>query len=218
MKKLTLLLGMLVVACLAFAQLRVQAVMGMDTSGNHEISVNSDSQDFDVKTGYSPSIEAFAVNGNVLYGVGAEYQLDREIDLEDNYYDKEEGLSPKFGFTPIYALVKLQLPLAQAFKIEALGHVGYNLFRYNDDYAEDGEYSEGSYYGSVKCKAEGGLYYAYGAGVVLGEKIVVQMLVKTNKASMDVNYEYGDSSYYESYKYNMDIVNEQVQFSAGLRF
>ncbi|MDD2331097.1 MAG: hypothetical protein PHI68_00440 [Candidatus Cloacimonetes bacterium] len=108
------------------------------------------------------------------------------------------------------------LPLAPAFKIEALGHVGYNLFRCNDDYTEDDEYSEGSYYGRIKYITEGGQYYAYGAGVVLGEKIVVQMLVKTNKASMDVNYEYGDFSYYKSY--NMDIVNEQVQFSAGLRF
>jgi hypothetical protein len=215
MKKIALLTVLAVMASMAFSQIIVQATMGMDTGGEHKLSEDGFNQTFDVKSGFSPSLEAFVKNGNVLYGIGAEYQLSREVDLSE--YDSEA--KPKFGYTPVYALVKFQLPLMLSFKIEALGHIGYNLFRYDDDYAEDYEYSDSYYYEKETFKSVGGLYYAYGAGVVLGDRIVVQALVKNNKSALDWDYQYqsiwGDMEFESG---TMEIENTQFQLSAGFRF
>lgn len=187
MKKILLFLMLMLLSTLAFSQLVVQANLGMDTGGSHTMSFDDDDFDFDLKTGYSLAVEMMAQSSAFIFGCGLEYQVPRG-------FDEDMDIEPEISFIPLYVLMKVQFPIAPAFKVEGIGHLGYNAFTFNDEYA------------GSDWTASPGLYYAFGAGVVLGNRIVVQIMNKYNFASM------------EYLSNTVDVSSEQMQMALGVRF
>ncbi len=105
-------------------------------------------------------------------GAGLAYQLDRQ--REDNNAD--------FGFTPFYGLAEYRM---QDSPLYFLGHLGFASFRYDD--AND---------------TSGGLYYALGGGMDLGQSYEAEVLFTNNSGESD-----GD-----------DVDYSKITVTFGMRF
>lgn len=187
----------------------IQANLGLDLLGNHELSGIEDegiTVSYDVNTGISANIEVMKQRANFLYGAGLEFQLPREIDISWG--------SPSFNFIPIYLTGRYKLPVELPLETEGILQLGYNFFSYNDDYSSDEEDEDYSY----KSEGSGGMYWGFGLGALYNTKFVFQLMYKVNKAKLDIteeDYYYDD---YEKYDYTTKIRNSQWQFSVGYRF
>jgi len=163
----------------------IQLNAGIDVKSCHDRFFNEPYwEDETVNMGYSTSIEVVNQGKYFDIGVGVEYQLEREI---------ENGNGAKFNFIPIYSLWRITIIPAQTRELEAIAHVGYPIFNFNE------EYLDGNYYSS------GTLYWATGLSLVLGQKIVMQALYKENRANVDY---LGTSA---------QVKNSHITLSLGLR-
>ncbi|MFW6266892.1 MAG: outer membrane beta-barrel protein [Halanaerobium sp.] len=112
--------------------------------------------DFDTEMGYSLIGEyKMPYRENWNLGAGLAYQLDRE----------EETNESDFGFTPFYGLAEYRM---QDSPFYFLGHLGYASFRYDE--ADD---------------TSGGLYYALGGGMDLGQSYEAEVLYTNNSGESD---------------------------------
>lgn len=146
---------------------QLQLNVGIDLKGNHDrFFSNPWWEDESVLLGFSPSFEIINESKYFDIGIGFEYQLEREIKDSDG---------AKFSFMPIYALGRLTLIPTKNRELEAIGHIGYNFFNFNEKYLT-GDYA-----------SQGNLYWAAGLSLVLGKRIVMQALYKENKAIIDYN-------------------------------
>jgi hypothetical protein len=120
-------------------------------------TLDIDNSDYDAGMGYSLIGEfKMPYRQNWNLGAGLAYQLDRE----------EETNNVDFGFTPFYGLAEYRM---QDSPLYFLGHLGYASFRYDDD-AYD---------------TSGGIYYALGAGMDVGESYEAEVLYTNNSGERD---------------------------------
>jgi len=119
-------------------------------------TIEVDGTEHDSEIGYSLIGEfKMPYTRNWNIGGGVAYQLDRQ----------EETNNSDFGFTPFYGLAEYRM---QDSPLYFLGHLGYASFRY--DNAGD---------------TSGGLYYALGAGMDLGERYEAEVLYTDNSGESD---------------------------------
>jgi len=157
---------------------------GIDTNGKHELSAGDRSEDYNVETGISCSLELFgAISNYVDLGGGIIYQAPRRI---------KEYSEADFNFMPIFGLVRIK-PAFDTATPYLIAQLGYNLFDGNSDY-------KGS------ADLEGGLYYAYGAGILIKHTLLIELLYSENKGKIS-----GPSGY-------INVKNNQFTINLGFNF
>jgi hypothetical protein len=170
----------------------VQLGIGLDFAGDHKMDSewngNTSEDSWDTAMGIDASLEFLTKSNNILYGVGAEYQVQREVDFPNG-----EG---KMGFIPIYGVLRFQVPVQVNFTPELIANAGYNLFTGDDDYKGD-------------AKLTGGLYWGIGAGVNV-QNFIIQLMYKTNYGKIEQEIL---GSTFEG-----DITNTQINLTVGMRF
>ena len=135
-----------------------------DVSGKLKDS-DSDS-DVDTKMGFGISAEFMLSEGKFVYGVGGAYLLPRAFD--------EEGASDDatMSFIPVYGVVKYNLMQGNLVP-QVIGHIGYDFWTASDEFKGSAELA-------------GGIYWAAGAGVEIGQIVVTAMYkVFSGKAEID---------------------------------
>lgn len=182
------LLTLVSTLCLAVVQIGV----GLDFAGDHKMESkwngNTSEDSWDTSMGIDVSIEYLLQNNNLMYGIGAEYQLQREVDFPSG-----EG---KMGFIPVYGVLRYQVPVQANITPELIANVGYNIFTADDDYKGGADLS-------------GGLYWGIGAGVGI-KNLIFQLMYKTNYGSIEQEV-FGST-------FKGDITNSQINLTAGMRF
>lgn len=189
---LTVLFTLLAAACLGVFQFGV----GLDIAGKHGYewkgSTGQIDKDYDVNIGISPAMEYMIQKNALLFGLGAEYQVQRTVKFSP------DGIDSKMGFIPLYAVVRYQFSSPLQFFPEVLAQGGYNFLIADDDYLE------------YDAEVKGGLYWGIGAGIVIQEKYIVQLIFKTNYAKYELEMNNED--------YKADITNSQLNLSLNYRF
>ncbi|MDZ7673354.1 MAG: hypothetical protein U5K53_11085 [Halanaerobiales bacterium] len=141
---LVLVLSLLLVSGSAFAQ---NDMAKMFRSGEFFVGANYDmggslktpDKPYNTKAGFSITGEyVMPFRDEVSFGAGITYQLPRGLD------DPDVPDSAEFNFIPLYGLVKYDLEKGAY----VVGHLGYNLFKSNEDFVGAGELSGGLYYGA----------------------------------------------------------------------
>jgi hypothetical protein len=176
----------------------IQAGVGLDLNGQQTFSNSTLGEDGDVNTGVSLYGELLSgtrvATGNLLFGMGVEYQLPREMkDLSPTAHSRQ------FSFLPIYATLKyviLPLPISP----EVIVQGGYNFLVNHKNFEFDN---------SHKISANGGFYWAAGAGVDF-KPFVVQLMYKSNQSS----FKWTDVNFGELKSTN---VNSQLSLQLGIR-
>jgi hypothetical protein len=209
MKATILLLVLLVTASFCFGI--VQFSLGADLAGNHHTNLKYEFQetgledgtqfnDYSVAMGISPSIEYMLRHEGFLYGFGAEYQVQRDGKFSDG--------KNKFGFIPLFGVVRYQFASSVGINPELIGQAGYNFFTADDNYKKD-NYGEES-------TLHGGIYWGIGAGLVIKHNYLLQIMYKTNygKATGDGATEDTEQHIYD---YDMKVTNSQINISFGYR-
>ena len=190
MKKTMVVLLVMVMFLFSFnvfaqAQSSWSVKAGLDFGSELEVS---DIGNFDTEMGYSLIGELkmpYRQNWNL--GAGLAYQLDRS--------DDEEGEDFDFGFTPFYGLAEYRM---QDSPLYFLGHLGYAGMRFEDNTSEE------------ELDSSGGLYYALGAGMDVGERYEAEVLYTSNTGEL----EYTDAETTETY----DVDYSKITVTFGMRF
>lgn len=141
--------------------------LGVDFSGDHEVSGLGLSGTEDVDTGFSVSGELFAKIGNMLdIGGGTTFQIPRS----------QKDYPGDFYFIPFYGAVRVRFE-NETITPYFIGQVGYNLFGGDSDYTGTGIY-EGD--------LEGGLYWGLGGGVLIKKHFLIEALYSVNYGTVEV--------------------------------
>jgi hypothetical protein len=122
---------------------------------------------------------------NINFGAGLAYQLDRELDLEGL-----DNQNADFGFTPFYGLAEYRM---QDSPLYFVGHLGFASFSFDHPDADD---------------SSGGLYYALGGGMDLGESYEAEVLYTSN--SGEINFEDVEEA--------VDVDYSKFTVTFGMRF
>lgn len=140
------------------------------------------SDEEDVKMGITVGGEYISDSGNdLVYGVGFEYQLTRQVDVEDGH---------EFNYIPIYALGRYNFD-----SFYLAGKVGYNLFKIEDLPDDD-------------ITTSGGLYFGIGGGMDF-DTFQVEFLYSINNSAVkpkdssipgELKYKYSKISLSVGYK------------------
>jgi hypothetical protein len=191
---MTVLFTLAAAACFGVFQFGV----GLDIAGKHGFVWSGDTgqidKDYNVNIGISPAMEYLFQSNALLYGLGAEYQVQRTVKFEE----ADSGKDGKMSFIPIYGVLRYQLSSPLKFFPELVGHVGYNFFTADDDYLE------------YDAEVAGGLYWGLGAGVVVQQKYLVQLMYKTNYGKYEATI--------TDVNYKADITNTELNLSVNYRF
>ena len=198
MKRLMFLLA---VGCLALqlhATTKVQLGAGLDLNGKQTFSNSTLGEDGDVNTGVSLYGEILSsskfASGDMLFGIGVEYQLPREM----------KNLSPtlhsrQFAFLPIYATLKYSM-LPGTISPELIVQGGYNFLVNEKNFDFDATHA---------VTANGGFYWAGGAGINF-KPFIMQIMYKSNQSS----FNWSDVDLGELHSNN---VNSQLSLQLGVR-
>jgi|GEM_PF-1420313 hypothetical protein len=177
------LMAMVLFSFNVFAQAQSSWSVKAGIDFGSELEVDGE-DDVNTKMGYSLIGEykmAYMQNWNL--GAGIAYQLDRSDDEAGNNFD--------FGFTPFYGLAEYRM---QDSPLYFVGHLGYAAMRFEDNNDPDTDSS-------------GGLYYALGGGMDLGERYEAEVLYTSNT---------GEIEYPNDETYDVDYSKITVTF--GMRF
>ena len=153
MKKLSILflvLSLVLISGSAFAQNDMMTSGEWFIGANYDMgsSLDTDDTNYDAEAGFSITGEyVMPYRDKMSLGGGITYQLPRALEPNADF-----AAGSEFNFTPVYGLVKYDLEEG-AFVV---GHLGYNLFNANEEFL-DGD------------TVSGGLYYAAGFGMNLGQ-------------------------------------------------
>lgn len=200
MNKLLIILGIVCLSVQLQAKMNVQFGAGIDLFGKQTFSNSSLGSDSAVNTGVSLYGELLSagkfITGDMLLGVGMEYQLPRELkDLSPDLHKRQ------YSYLPIYATIKyVVLPIG--ISPEVLLQAGYNVLVSQKNF----EYSQ-----TEGFSANGGFYWAIGGGVDF-KPFVLQLLYKSTNSSYEWD-DIGDSvEHMES-----NNVNSQLSLQLGIR-
>ena len=150
----------------------VQGNVSFDLPGTHSFSAYGAELDYDSNFGVGVGVEVLSSTGNSLIGGGVELQLPRGIDWDEEEYD-EYDLDPTFNFMPIYLVGKYGFAPGASMNPYLVGHIGFDMFFANDDYAGTADTS-------------GGLYWAVGAEVATASKLCISALFRGCNGSVDI--------------------------------
>ncbi len=171
-----------------------QINLGLDLPATHSTSEGGDTDGSTTQLGISPSLELmYSVDERYIMGFGFEYQIDREIDDEENF----AGPSPAYRFIPVYATAKIPLLSKGPVIPEINGHLGYSFFAANADYKGDGD-------------TKGGFYFALGAGAAIKDLIIIDALYRELSGEVEWENRYGDKS-------EMSVKQIQITLQVGVR-
>lgn len=198
MKKLMFILVVGLLAFQVHADTMIQAGVGLDLNGQQTFSNPDLGKDDDVNTGVSLYGELLSstniVAGDLIFGVGLEYQIPREMkDLSPEEHNRQ------FSFLPIYTTLKyviLPLPISP----EVILQGGYNFLVNHKNFEFDSTHA---------LKANGGFYWAAGAGVDF-QPFVIQLMYKSNQST----FKWTDVNLGELKSNN---VNSQLSLQLGIR-
>jgi hypothetical protein len=95
-------------------------------------------------------------------GAGLAYQLDRELEVEE-----ETGENADFGFTPFYGLAEYRM---QDSPLYFVGHLGFATLSVDHPDVEE---------------SSGGFYYALGAGMDISDSYVADILYTNNSGEVE---------------------------------
>jgi len=173
MNKLMFFLALVCVSVQLQAKTMVQLGAGLDLLGHQTFSNSSLGSDSGVNTGVSLYGELLSsgkfFTGNMLFGIGMEYQLPRELkDLSPDLHRRQ------FSYLPLYITLKYVV-LPVGISPEVLLQGGYNVLvnQKNFDYSQTDGFS-----------ANGGFYWAIGGGVDF-KPFVLQLLYKSSHSSFE---------------------------------
>lgn len=192
----------IMIICLCALQLNARTMgqlgVGLDLNGKQSFSNATLGSDSDVKTGvslYGEVLDSDKVGpGNLIYGLGIEYQLPRELkNLSPDAHKRE------FSFLPIYATIKYVL-LPIIISPEVIVQGGYNLpvTHKNYDTAE-----------TNGMKVSGGFYWGMGAGIDF-KPFVFQVMYKSSQS----NFKWNDI---DSENLESTNTNSQLSLQLGIR-
>ena len=198
MKRLTIILVLCVFTVLLSARPMLQFGLGLDVNGKQTFSNSTLGNDSDVKPGASLYAELLsskkAFTGDMLFGLGMEYQLPRELkNLNPDLHKRE------FSFLPVYFTLKYVI-LPIQITPEVLVQAGYNLpitHKNYDTNATDG------------LKVSGGFYWGMGAGVDIKPFILQAMYQSTQ-----TNFKWNDI---DSKNLKSTNTNSQISIQVGMR-
>ena len=157
-------------------------VLSTNFDGNHELSYQNESIDYDTETGFSVSLENLFVEVEYLkLGMGIEYMFKRKLTKTNNEFPQWtlgdellDGTIP-INFTHlsprakiqfrniIYGVIKIPLNPTNIWKVK----VGYSRPM------GDGEY-EGGYYGNLLYK--GDMFYGFGVEVYINQSTFLELM------------------------------------------
>jgi hypothetical protein len=141
----------------------------------------------DAASGFDVSVEYYgSVLKVVQLGGGIEYQFPRA--------NEDSG---EFSFVPIYGAVRVIIPVP-AVKPYVIGRIGYNLFRGDAAFVDDGSGGQAS--------LKGGLTYGVGAGIIFLKFVLVEGQYAVNKGTLKYGTAPGDVGFTYS----------RFQLSAGI--
>ena len=138
---------------------------GYDFGGDLDIEPPDGAEEsYDVDSGFSLTGEyMLPAEGNLVFGAGVTYQLDRDVDFGDtDTGNSEEAMR----YTPIYVLGAYEM---QESPIYFVGHLGYNLFSIDADVEDE----------------SGGMYYALGAAMDFENDYTAEILYTVNNSSVE---------------------------------
>jgi opacity protein-like surface antigen len=185
MKRIFILLMSLLFAASAGGACADVAVKGsFDFSGTAKYG----SSETDTGSGFDLSVEYFGTVAKIVQlGGGVEYQFLRS-----------SGEGGEFGFLPIYGAVRVVIPVP-AVKPYALGRIGYNLFRGDSAFKDDGS--------GGQADLKGGLAYGIGGGIIFLKYVLIEGQYSVNQGKLD----------YASIP-DKDFTYSRFQLSAGVNF
>lgn len=191
----------LVVACLFIplqATVLFQAGLGIDVNGKQTFSNDNLGSDSDVNTGVSLYGEVLSGSpmamGELMFGVGMEYQVPRELkNLNPDLHKRQ------FSYLPIYATLKYVV-LPTSLSPELILQGGYNFLVNHKNF----EYSD-----TQGFSANGGFYWAAGVGMDF-KPFIVQLMYKSNKSE----FEWDDVDLGQM---QTNSVNTQLSLQLGIR-
>ncbi len=178
MKRVFIFIAIILVAAgLSCEVPRVQFNLGLDFPGDHELEHGSEKADFDSEFGLSPSLELLVpVNKQFHFGPGVEYQIERGVELEGN-----GDYSPAFGFIPVYLTGKIGFIPEGPVIPELNIHLGYAFMHANDDYKGNWDLT-------------GDIYFAIGGGILINQRLCIDMLYRYQQGSMERSFYSGHHS------------------------
>ena len=141
--------------------------LGIDFSGDHEVSGYGLSGTEDVDTSVSLSTELFAkISNNLDIGGGISVQIPRsQKDFEGDFY-----------FIPLYGAIRARFETENVAPY-FIGQIGYNFFGGDSDYKG---------YGMLEADLEGGLYWGLGGGVIINKHFLIELLYSVNNGTAEV--------------------------------
>jgi hypothetical protein len=138
----------------------------------------------DVVSGYSVAGEYLKkTKGDLLFGGGIEYQSRRRVVGDNNY----------FNFIPLYFLVRTNtLSTKQKTRPFLSGKIGYNLYHESDP--------------GPGYDIRGGLYYGFGAGIMLQKNLQMELAYTNNNSELDstslaIKHSYGEIGFSLGYRF-----------------
>ncbi len=152
------------------AESRGQFTFNIDFAGTHKISGSEFEGDAESELGLSPGLEfLFPLSDFFMLGFAGEYQFERGIDAD------WASSSAKFGFMPVYITSKIGFLPDEALNPEINLNIGYAFMYANDQYEGLGD-------------VNGGLFYAIGGGLVLGDKLVANLLYRYQTGTLETAF------------------------------
>ena len=198
MNKLIIIILICWAAGQIFANPMLQFGVGLDVNGKQTFSNDALGNDTDVETGASLYAELLssqkALTGSMLFGMGLEYQIPRELKGLNVDAHKRQ-----YSFMPVYLTLKyiiLPVPISPEILVQA----GYNLPVTHKNY--DTNTTEG-------LKVSGGLYWGMGVGLDI-KPIVLQVLYQSSQS----NFKWNDI---DSENLKSTNTNSQISLQIGIR-
>ena len=146
-----------------FSQIRV----GLDISGDFDLSYDGESENYDTDNGVIIGYDYVVQNQDkIQLGVGGEYMINRGI---------EEWSEGKGAFHSVYGFGQYSFDE----KIYGYGRVGYNYHTGDDDYTECDE---------CTLTLGGGLMFAFGGGFALTPNIRLEGQLVSHQGDATVNF------------------------------
>lgn len=188
---LIMLFSLVTAFCFGIIQFNIAA----DVAGNYQENISwsgilegSSENSFDVGMGVSPGFEYILKSGSFYYGVGAEYQVQRDV--------KFDSFKRKVGFIPLFGTFRYQYATDLKINPELIVQGGYNFFTADDNYKGDGTLT-------------GGLFWGLGAGFAIHKNYIIQAMYKTNYGNLKQDI-------FET-TYDTDVTNTQINILFGYR-
>jgi len=166
--------------------------VGFDTIGKHKATdielddYNLGNMNNDAENGFSIAFQSMPnFNEKISFGFGVEYMIGRSTE------DFEGDFNFENLFLIIYQTISTEEPIFFS------GRIGYGLFEADDTYKGDG-----------LTTLKGGLYYGYGGGYKIDEKLSIEAVYTHNFGKYDSYILFvGDSKYNLEYtRLNISLI------------